>query len=216
MKRVFSALCLSCLLALGLCACQRAAPAGSEAEPTAAVRPTAPATHSPVPSPSPRPRTPTESRPYSDDMLAPLPTPKRYIPATPTPSPPPTPVPLNPHGQEIADYARQFLGYEYKYGGKEPETGFDCSGLVYYVYGQFGIPLNRTAADMAKNGEHVPPDELQPGDILLFDRGGWIGHAGIYVGDGQYIHSMDVGIGVVLSPCDEITAKLEIRRVFAS
>ena len=65
---------------------------------------------------------------------------------------------------------------------------------------------------MAKNGEHVPPEELQPGDILLFYRGGWIGHAGLYLGDGQYIHAMDVGIGVVISEMADVTSKIEIRR----
>ena len=133
----------------------------------------------------------------------------RYLPPT------PSPVPLNPLGQEIADCAQEFLGYEYRYAGKSPETGFDCSGLVWYVYGRFGIPLNRTAADQAKNGVPVPPEEIAPGDILLFYRGGWIGYAGIYIGDGQYIHAMDVGIGVVVSPMDEIRTKYVIRRVFA-
>ena len=60
----------------------------------------------------------------------------------------------------------------------------------------------------------VPEEEIAPGDILLFYRGGWIGHAGIYIGEGQYIHAMDVGIGVVLSPMDEIRTEYEIRRVF--
>ena len=86
---------------------------------------------------------------------------------------------------------------------------------MWYVYGRFGIPLNRTAADQAKNGVPVPAEEIAPGDIILFYRGSWIGHAGICLGDGQYIHAMDVGIGVVVSPIDEIRTKYVIRRVFA-
>ena len=200
------------LLLPALCACGQPAPAPAVTPPpTTAARPTPPPKITPYPTATPRPKeSPTVSQPYGE--AAPLPGSLRYIPATPTPTPKPTPVPLNPVGQEIADYAQQFLGCDYKYGGLDPETGFDCSGLVYYVYKHFDIGLNRTAADMAKNGERVPPEELQPGDILLFERGGWIGHAGIYLGDGQYIHSMDVGIGVVISDLADSTAKLVIRR----
>lgn len=207
---------LACLLLLlllpGLCGCgQRPAAPVETPVPTVAVRPTPPPKITPYPTATPRPKEgATVSRPYQEE--APLPGSLRYIPATPTPTPKPTPVPLNPVGQDIADYALQFLGCDYKYGGWDPETGFDCSGLVYYVYKQFDIGLNRTAADMAKNGEHVPPEELQPGDILLFYRGGWIGHAGLYLGDGQYIHAMDVGIGVVISEMADVTSKIEIRR----
>ncbi|MDO4990412.1 MAG: SH3 domain-containing protein, partial [Eubacteriales bacterium] len=68
-------------------------------------------------------------------------------------------------GQQIAQYALQFLGYNYCWGGKDPSTGFDCSGLVYYVYGQFGYTLNRVAQDQARNGTAVSADSLQPGDI---------------------------------------------------
>ena len=182
--------------------------------PPTAARPTPPPKITPYPTATPRPKeSPTVSQPYGEE--APLPGSLRYIPATPTPTPKPTPVPLNPVGQEIADYAQQFLGCDYKYGGLDPETGFDCSGLVWYVYDHFGIPLNRTAADQAKNGEHVPPEEIAPGDIILFYRGSWIGHAGIYLGYGEYIHAADVGVGVVIAPMDEIKTKIEIRRVFA-
>ena len=215
-KRKLPALLLCPVLIL--CACGRApVQGGSDPAPLqteAPARPTAVPKITPYPTATPRPpEGPSGSRPYADDA-APQPSSARYIPATPTPTPKPTPVPLNPLGEEIAAFAQEFLGVEYRYGGKDPETGFDCSGLVYYVYGNFGIPLYRTAADMEKNGEHVPREELQPGDILLFRRGGWIGHAGIYIGDEQYIHSMDVGIGVVITPMEEIRGELEIRRVF--
>ena len=188
-------------LALTLCGCAAAAqvPTPTSAPASAAPRPTRP----PILLAGP------EAAPASTAAPTPTPAGSRYLPPT------PSPVPLNPLGQEIADFAQEFLGYEYRYAGKSPETGFDCSGLVWYVYGQFGIPLNRTAADQAKNGVPVPAEEIAPGDILLFYRGGWIGHAGIYIGDGQYIHAMDVGIGVVVSPMDEIRTKYEIRRVFA-
>ena len=165
------------------------------------------------PSPGPRPTRPPimDAHPVPKPVSSPAATPagSRYLPPT------PSPVPLNPLGSDIADYSLEFYGCDYRYGGKSPETGFDCSGLVWYVYDHFGIPLNRTAADQAKNGEHVPPDQIAPGDILLFYRGSWIGHAGIYLGYGEYIHAADVGVGVVIAPMDEIKTKIEIRRVFA-
>ena len=206
-------------LALVLCACQKAEPAPSPA-PTSP--PTAAPTATPRPTPTPRPTaTPVPTvtprpkfMPYDDDQLAELPTGERYIPATPTPTPPPTPVPLNPRGQEIADLARSFEGCPYKYGGEDPETGFDCSGLVWYVYGQFDIPLDRTAAAQAKMGEHVPPDEIMPGDILCFCQGEWVGHVGIYLGDDWYIHAEGTGIGVRIAAVSDRTGKIETRRVF--
>ena len=101
-------------------------------------------------------------------------------------------------GKAIADYALQFVGYNYCWGGTSPSTGFDCSGLVYYVYGQFGYSLNRVAADQARNGVHV--DELEPGDILCFYSGGsYIGHVGIYIGGGKFVHAANSALGVIVS-----------------
>ena len=103
-------------------------------------------------------------------------------------------------GQQIANFALQYLGYNYSWGGKSPDTGFDCSGFVYYVYGHFGYTLNRVAQDQARNGVAVSPDQLQPGDILCFYNGGsYIGHSGIYIGDGKFIHSQNSATGVVIT-----------------
>ena len=101
-------------------------------------------------------------------------------------------------GSRIANYALQFVGYNYSWGGKDPSTGFDCSGLVYYVYQQFGYTLNRVAADQALNGVHV--DELQPGDVLCFYSGSsYIGHSGIYIGDGKFVHAANSATGVIVT-----------------
>ena len=103
-------------------------------------------------------------------------------------------------GQQIAQYALQFLGYNYCWGGKDPSTGFDCSGLVYYVYGQYGYTLNRVAQDQARNGTAVSADSLQPGDILCFYSGSsYIGHVGIYIGDGKFVHAQNSATGVVIT-----------------
>lgn len=107
-------------------------------------------------------------------------------------------------GQEIADYAVGFLGWNYKYGGKAPETGFDCSGLVYYVYEQFGYHLERVAAEQAKQGIEVSHDALMPGDLLgFYTSGKYVGHIGIYVGKGYYVHAMGSAYGVVLTSLDD-------------
>lgn len=101
-------------------------------------------------------------------------------------------------GRQIANYALQYVGYNYCWGGKSPDTGFDCSGLVYYVYQQFGYTLNRVAADQALNGVHV--DDLQPGDVLCFYSGSsYIGHSGIYIGDGKFVHAANSATGVIVT-----------------
>ena len=103
-------------------------------------------------------------------------------------------------GQRIADYAQQFVGYPYVWGGKSPSTGFDCSGLVYYVYKQFGYSIHRIAGDQAGDGVHVDPDDLQPGDILCFySSADYIGHSAIYIGNGLFVHAANSRTGVVIS-----------------
>ena len=123
---------------------------------------------------------------------------------------------LKAAGQELADFAAGFEGCKYRYGGKDPETGFDCSGLVYYVYDKFGYTLNRIAADQAKQGVHVEPEELMPGDLLcFFTSGKYIGHVGIYIGEGNYIHAMGTAYGVRIDSLDDPFLKrdFEARRM---
>ena len=103
-------------------------------------------------------------------------------------------------GQQIAQFALQYVGYNYAWGGKDPSTGFDCSGLVYYTYQHFGYTLNRVAQDQARNGVAVSADELQPGDILCFYSGSsYIGHSGIYIGNGMFVHAQNSATGVVIT-----------------
>ena len=103
-------------------------------------------------------------------------------------------------GQQIAQFALQYVGYNYCWGGKDPSTGFDCSGLVYYTYQHFGYTLNRVAQDQARNGVAVSADELQPGDILCFYSGSsYIGHSGIYIGNGMFVHAQNSATGVVIT-----------------
>lgn len=104
-------------------------------------------------------------------------------------------------GQQIADTASEYVGYRYVYGGSSP-SGFDCSGLVKYVYGLYGYTLDRTAAQQSKNGVSVERADIQPGDIICFNNGGYIGHVGIYVGEGNFVHASGTGVGVITTNLD--------------
>lgn len=105
-------------------------------------------------------------------------------------------------GQEIAEYALQFVGYRYVYGGSSPSVGFDCSGLTYYLYGKFGYALSRTASQQYQNnGVSVSKDQLQHGDLLFFSSNGGasITHVGLYIGNGNFVHASTSSTGVIIS-----------------
>jgi cell wall-associated NlpC family hydrolase len=97
-------------------------------------------------------------------------------------------------GQEIADDARKYLGVPYVWGGTDPATGLDCSGLVQHVYKDLGIDLPRVAIDQGNAGATVPNlAAAQPGDLLVMNGGQ---HIGIYMGNNQYIHAPAPGQAV--------------------
>lgn len=92
-------------------------------------------------------------------------------------------------GQAIVVEAQKYLGTPYVYGGASP-SGFDCSGLVYYVLKTLGYSPNRTPEALYAQGTYVSKANLLPGDIVFFSgNGSTITHVGIYVGNGQFIHS---------------------------
>ena len=94
-------------------------------------------------------------------------------------------------GQEIVNYAKQYLGCKYVYGASGPST-FDCSGFTMYVYKNFGISLSHSATAQSKNGTYVAKEDLQPGDLVFFkdyETMDGIGHCGIYIGNGEFIHA---------------------------
>lgn len=98
----------------------------------------------------------------------------------------------------IVSTAQSFLGGAYVSGGTSP-SGFDCSGFTQYVYKQNGITIARTSSAQANNGTPVSRENLQPGDLVYFNNGagGSIGHVGIYVGNGQFIHAANANRGIV-------------------
>ncbi|MBL0164865.1 MAG: C40 family peptidase [Xanthomonadales bacterium] len=100
--------------------------------------------------------------------------------------------------------AMSLVGTPYRYGGNTPESGFDCSGLVGYVFRDAaGIPLPRTSSAIADMREHdVPLKRLQSGDIVLFGEGRRVSHVGIYVGNGRFVHAPNSGGTVRLDQLD--------------
>lgn len=104
-------------------------------------------------------------------------------------------------GSEIVSYAKKYLGSKYVYGGSTPK-GFDCSGFTSYVYKHFGYSLSRTSSGQASNGRAVSKSNLQAGDIVCFARSSGskkIGHVGIYIGGGKFIHAANSRKGVITS-----------------
>ena len=102
---------------------------------------------------------------------------------------------LSDHIQGILSKAVTLLGTPYRWGGTSPEGGFDCSGLVGYVFRTaLGMELPRVSSDMAKNGELISDRAaLTAGDLVFFGRRGRVDHVGIYVGEGRFLHAPRTG-----------------------
>jgi peptidoglycan DL-endopeptidase CwlO len=113
---------------------------------------------------------------------------------TTVPTPPPA-GPVSGGHPEAATIALRYLGVPYVWGGSTP-SGFDCSGLVMYVYAQLGIQLPHFAAAQYTYGSPVSRDQLQPGDLVFFED---LGHVGIYIGGGQVVHAPSTGDVVKIS-----------------
>lgn len=106
---------------------------------------------------------------------------------------------------DVLAYALSHIGVRYRRGGNSPERGFDCSGLVRWVYNRTsGIMLPRRADQIAKVGTAVPKDQLQPGDLVFFNTlRRTFSHVGIYLGDGQFLHAPRSGGKVRVENLDQ-------------
>ncbi len=113
----------------------------------------------------------------------------------------------SPIRAQIVTLAQSFLGTPYRYGAMNPKKGFDCSGFTTYLYKQFGYSLNRSAAGQTKNGTAIGKEALNPGDLVLFrdpkiNRAA-ASHAGLYIGNGKFIHASSRGGGVKISSLND-------------
>lgn len=110
-------------------------------------------------------------------------------------------------GQAVVDYACQFIGNPYVWGGTSLTNGADCSGFVQSVYKHFGITLPRTSGEMRSSGRGVSYSEAIPGDVVCYD-----GHVGIYMGDGQIVNAINSRKGIGILPAT-YTNIITVRRL---
>ncbi|HET8528223.1 MAG TPA: C40 family peptidase [Gaiellaceae bacterium] len=96
-------------------------------------------------------------------------------------------------GLRVVSFAKRFVGVRYVYGGSSPRSGFDCSGFVRYVYAHFGVALPHSSYAQFGDGSRVSRGHLRPGDLVFFDG---LGHVGLYVGNGRFIHAPHTGTRV--------------------
>jgi peptidoglycan DL-endopeptidase CwlO len=129
-----------------------------------------------------------ENEAEADPAPAPAPEPS----PTPSPSPPP---PSGPGHPEVVPIALRYLGVPYVWGGASP-SGFDCSGFTMYVYGKIGISLPHYVSWQYRYGSPVSRSQLAPGDLVFFNG---LGHVGIYIGGGRFVHAPHTGDVVKIS-----------------
>lgn len=117
--------------------------------------------------------------------------------------------PTSGNGAAVVEYAKQFIGTKYVYGGSSPSTGFDCSGFTSYVYKNFGVSLPHSSGGQASVGTAVSKENLALGDLVIYS-----GHVAIYVGGGQVIHAPRPGKTVCIVPLSQAASNyLGARRV---
>lgn len=124
----------------------------------------------------------------------------------------------NRNGALMAANAAKYVGYNYSWGGTSPDTGFDCSGLVYFLAKQLGVSLPRTASEMFSAGVAVSKEDLQAGDLVFYNTyGEGASHVGIYDGKGNFIHAESQEKGVTVTEFSRewwVVRYLGARRIF--
>ncbi len=111
-------------------------------------------------------------------------------------------------GSKLLAEASKYIGTRYVYGGTSP-SGFDCSGLVQYSLRKLGVSIGRSASSQYSSGVGVSRNNLQPGDLVFFSRGGGISHVAIYAGNGQVLHAPRAGKSVCYQSLSSLTGSLK-------
>lgn len=111
-------------------------------------------------------------------------------------------------GEDIVEFALQFVGNRYVYGGTSLTKGTDCSGFVMRVYEQFGYKLPRSSYSQRSAGVKVSPEDIQPGDIVCYS-----GHVAIYIGNGKIVHASNARDGIKVTDDYTYRRVVSIRRV---
>lgn len=113
---------------------------------------------------------------------------------------------------QVVNYALQFVGGPYVYGGNSLTNGTDCSGFTKLVFANFGISLERTASSQIYNGVSIGLSNIMPGDIVLSGYDGSICHSSLYIGDGKLVHALNSNVGIVVTDL-YIMPIIDVRRV---
>lgn len=111
--------------------------------------------------------------------------------SVPPPAPPPARVDAGDKGREVVLFALGLIDTGYRFGGKNPDAGLDCSGMVSYIYDKAaGMKLAGSAADIARHGRAIARSALRPGDLVFFNtRQLPFSHVGVYIGDDRFVHA---------------------------
>lgn len=111
----------------------------------------------------------------------------------------PAPAPTDKR-QNLVNYALQFVGGKYRYGGNDPRTGADCSGFTRFVLANgAGVALNRSSTAQSVQGAAVSQDQMKPGDLIFYGKGKKINHVALYIGNGQIVHASTYKTGIKIS-----------------
>lgn len=102
--------------------------------------------------------------------------------------------------QQVVDYALSFVGGRYVWGGTDPHTGADCSGFTGYILRNAGgVSISRSSAEQAGEGRTVSAENMKPGDLLFYSKGGGVNHVAMYIGNGQVVHASSSKTGIIVS-----------------
>lgn len=99
----------------------------------------------------------------------------------------------------IVNFALQFVGNPYVWGGTSLTNGADCSGFVQSIYANYGYSLPQIACDQAVYGTQIPVNEAEPGDLIFYAESGYVYHVSMYIGNGQVVHAYNSDAGIVVT-----------------